>query len=451
MTREGFPDGFTFGAATASYQIEGAVGEGGRGPSIWDTFTHTPGAVADGATGDVACDHYHRFQTDLDLLAELGVDAYRFSIAWPRIQPAGVGRANQAGLDFYSRLVDGLLALGIRPFVTLYHWDLPQALEDKGGWLDRDTAFRFADYADLVARELGDRVADWATLNEPWCIAMLGYASGVHAPGRRGPEGGLRASHHLNLAHGLAVPALRASSAGRVGVVVNYHQFYPATDSPDDEAAVGRVDAIGNWIYTEPMLAGRYDPLTREVTRDVATWDFVADGDLARIQAPLDFLGLNYYAPAYLAASVGALEAPNPWPGAVGARWVAPRPPLTTMGWSVEPAGLTDLLVKVHARYGDLDLVVTENGSAFPDVVGADGTVHDPARVAYLRDHLEAVSAAIGRGVPVTGYYAWSLMDNFEWAFGFSQRFGLYRVDYATQVRTPKDSALWYQRFLSGI
>jgi len=450
MTRQDFPADFVFGTATASYQIEGAVDEGGRGPSIWDTFSHTPGIVSDGATGDIACDHYHRWETDLDLMTDLGVGAYRFSIAWPRIQPSGVGRANQAGLDFYSRLVDGLLARGIRPLVTLYHWDLPQALEDAGGWTARETAYRFGDYAELVARALGDRVADWVTLNEPWCSAMLGYAAGVHAPGRTSALAGLRASHHLNLAHGLAVQALRAAADARIGVVINYHQFYPATDSADDRDAVARADSIGNWIYTEPMLRGRYDPLTLAVTKDVTTWDFVADGDLTAIHQPLDFLGVNYYAPTWLVASSAPLAEPNPWPGAVQARWVDAPPPVTTMGWTVEPRGLTDLLIKLHARYPEVDLVVTENGSAWDDQVGTDGAVHDPQRVAYLRDHLDAVAVAIRDGAPVRGYYAWSLMDNFEWAFGYSRRFGLHYTDYATQVRTPKDSARWYQAFLAA-
>jgi len=443
------PD-FVFGVATASYQIEGAVREDGRGPSIWDTFSHTPGKISDGTNGDVACDHYHRWESDLDLMVDLGVDAYRFSIAWSRIQPSGSGPVNQVGLDFYSRLVDGLLARGIQPFVTVYHWDLPQGLEDRGGWLNRDTAFRYGEYAGIVGAALGDRVATWATFNEPWCTSALGYGSGEHAPGASSPSGAVIAAHHLNLAHGFGVQALRSSGAtGRVGVVCNVHQFYPASDDPADAAACDRVDAVANLLYTEPMLRGRYDPLTVEVTRGVTDWSFLVDGDLDQICQKLDYLGVNYYAPSYLAAGDNPAP-PTPWPGDVQARWLPPRPPLTLMGWTVEPRGLTDVLVRTHERYPELPLVVTENGVAVADVVSPDGLVHDPGRVAYLHDHLEAVAAARAAGVPVQGYFVWSLMDNVEWAHGHTKPFGLYHVDYATQARTPKDSAHWYQQFVAS-
>ncbi len=444
-----FGGDFIFGAATASYQIEGGVDEDGRGPSIWDTFSHTPGKVVNGDTGDIACDHYHRWEEDLDALAELGVDAYRFSIAWPRIQADGAGHPLQAGLDFYSRLVDGLLERDITPFVTLYHWDLPQALEDRGGWLNRDTARRFADYAEIVARALGDRVGYWATLNEPWCAAMLGYANGEHAPGKKSGVAGLTASHHLNLAHGLGVQALRATVTGQVGLVVNYHQFEAADDSPEAIDAVARLDAVGNWLYTEPVLRGRYDPLTLEVTGEVTDWRFVQDGDLDLIHQPIDFLGLNYYSPTRVAGGHCPAQTVTPWVGVKDVTFLPPARPVTEMGWTIRPQGLTDLLVRVHQRYPEIDLLVAENGAAMPDAVAEDGAIHDADRIDYLTGHIGAVHAALDQGVPVKGYLCWSLMDNFEWSFGYSRRFGLIWVDYPTQKRTWKDSARWYQRFLS--
>ncbi|MDR0284897.1 MAG: beta-glucosidase [Propionibacteriaceae bacterium] len=444
-----FGDDFVFGAATAAYQIEGAVTAGGRGPSIWDTFSHTPGKVEGGDTGDVACDHFHRLEADLDLLAELGVDSYRFSIAWPRIQPAGTGSPNQAGLDFYSRLVDGLLARGIAPFATLYHWDLPQALEDRGGWRARDTAYRFADYADIMATALGDRVARWATLNEPWCAAMLGYAAGVHAPGATSPRAGIRAAHHLGLAHGLGIHALRASTAAPLGLVYNIHQFYPASDSDDDLRAVAVADATGNWLYAEPVLKGRYDELTWEALGRHTDWEFVAGGDLETMSAPIEFVGLNYYSPSTLRRGRVPQAAPTPWVGAEDVEWLPARPPVTEMGWTIEPQGLTDLLQRFHERYPGVELIVSENGAAMPDRPGDDGVVHDQDRIDYLASHIGAVAAARAAGVPVTGYFAWSLMDNFEWSFGYSKRFGLIRVDYDTCERTWKDSARWFQQFLA--
>ena len=444
-----FPADFIFGTATASYQIEGAVAEGGRGPSIWDTFSHTPGRTFQGDTGDVACDHYHRLEEDLDLLAELGVDSYRFSIAWPRIQLGGSGPANRAGLDFYSRLVDGLLERGIAPCATLYHWDLPQGLEDKGGWRDRDTAYRFADYAEIMVGELTDRVALWATLNEPWCTAMLGHASGVHAPGLRSPKAAVTAAHHLNLAHGLAVQALRAGTGARVGVVLNIHQLYPASDSAADEQACRTAQATANWLYTEPMLAGGYHEATIEALRPVTDFEFCHDGDEGTIAQTLDFVGLNYYFPEEVRAGRTTQPQPPPWVGAETVEFLPPRPPLTEMGWGIQPSGLTDLLVDFHARYPMVDLMVTENGAAMPDVVEEGGRVRDTRRTDYVAGHIQAVAAAMAAGVPVKGYYVWSLMDNFEWAEGYSKRFGLLRVDYATGERTWKDSARWYQQFLA--
>jgi len=449
MSIEFGPD-FVFGVATASYQIEGAVTEGGRGPSIWDTFSHTPGAILNGDTGDVACDHFHRVEEDLDIMAAMGVDSYRFSVAWPRIQPTGAGAPNQAGLDFYSRLADGLLARGITPFATLYHWDLPQALQDKGGWPAREVAYRFADYAAIVAHALGDRVPRWATLNEPWCAAMLGYASGEHAPGIRSPQAAVRAAHHLNLAHGLGVQAVRSEAAASVGVVLNVHQLYPASDSDADLQAWQTADATGNWLYADPILTGRYDEATVAALNPIVAWDsFVEDGDGELIGQDIDFVGLNYYSPSTVRAAASPRSGASPWVGADRVEWLPARPPVTEMGWTIEPQGLTDLLVRFHERYPGIDLMVSENGAAMPDRVDSDGRIHDQDRIDYLQGHLGAVQAARSRGVPVTGYYLWSLMDNFEWAQGYSKRFGLIHVDYATQARSWKDSATWYRQFLA--
>ncbi|MDR1767894.1 MAG: beta-glucosidase [Propionibacteriaceae bacterium] len=439
------------GAATASYQIEGAVAEDGRGPSIWDTFSHTPGKTLAGDTGDIACDHYHRAKSDVALMAELGLDAYRFSIAWPRVVPTGAGAVNQAGLDFYSSLVDDLLAAQITPMATLYHWDLPQPLEDDGGWPVRATAERYAEYAATVVRALGDRVKHWTTLNEPWCSAFLGYAAGVHAPGRTEPAAALAAAHHLNLAHGLGVQAIRANAPdAQVNVVLNLHAVSAASDDPADDAAAQRAWAVGNEIWLQPMLEGRYPQLLFDMTQPLTDWSFVRDGDLATVHQPLDALGLNYYssskvqAPADPAADPG----PTPWVGA-GADFLPPQGPLTAMGWNMDPEALTGMLVDLHRRYPGLPLLVTENGAAFDDEVSADAKVHDPQRVAYLDAHLRAVQAAVDQGAPVEAYYVWSLMDNFEWAEGYSKRFGLVYVDYATGNRRLKDSANWYRHLLA--
>ena len=440
---------FILGTATAAYQIEGAVAEAGRGASIWDSFSHTLGKTLNGDTGDMACDHFHRLEEDLDIMAELGVDAYRFSIAWPRIQPTGAGTANQAGLDFYSRLVDGLLARGIQPWATLYHWDLPQTLQDKGGWPSRETAYRFGDYAEIMANSLGDRVAAWMTLNEPWCAAMLGHASGIHAPGLTSPTAAVTAAHHLLLGHGLGAQALRAGVTGRVGIALNVHQFYPGGDGDEDLEACRVADATANRLYCDPLLLGRYHQATVEALKPVTDWQFVRDGDLDLIHQQLDFVGLNYYAPSYVRAGSVRMSEPTCWVGAEMVEWLAPRPPLTQMGNSIEPRGLTDLLVDFHARYDGVDLIISENGASMPDVVNADGQVHDQDRIDYLDAHLRAVAEARQLGVPVIGYLVWSLMDNFEWACGYTQRFGLIRVDFPTQVRTWKDSARWFQQFCS--
>jgi beta-glucosidase len=450
-----FPPGFVFGAATASYQIEGAAHEGGRGPSIWDTYSHTPGLVANGDTGDVACDHYHRYPQDVALLRELGVDSYRFSIAWPRVVPAGSGPVNHKGLDFYARLVDELLAAGIEPAATLYHWDLPQALEDGGGWRVRETAERFAEYAAVVAGHLGDRVPRWITLNEPWCSAFLGYSVGRHAPGAREGRGALAAAHHLLVGHGLAVRALRAAGVREVGITLNLDHNLPATDSPADRAAVTRADTQHNLVWTEPILAGRY-PATEEDTWGelITGQDFRRDGDLELISQPLDFLGINYYRPTVVADAPYRESDPAKRVATDNRYAEVPMPGVrrTAMGWAVAPHTFTDLLVGLKGRYGDAlpPLHITENGSAEDDEVSPDGAVHDSDRVAYLRDHLTALRSAMDTGVDVRGYYVWSLLDNFEWAFGYDKRFGIVRVDYATQQRTPKDSYHWYRALIAS-
>ncbi|WP_199038232.1 GH1 family beta-glucosidase [Glycomyces salinus] len=432
-----FPDGFLWGTATASYQVEGATDEDGRGPSIWDTFSATPGKVWRGQTGRVACDHYHRLDEDVELMKSLGVQTYRFSIAWPRIQPDGSGPANPAGLDFYDRLVDRLTAAGIKPMPTLYHWDLPQTLEDAGGWPERETAERFGEYAAIVGARLADRVDTWWTLNEPWCAAYLGYGNGHHAPGRTDPTAALTAAHHLLLGHGLAVQALRSAGAGQVSIVLNPTQFR------GDEAAVRKGDAVANRIFFEPLFKGAYPEDLLGLTARHTDWSFVQDGDLEQINQPLDLLGVNYYNPTWVRDAPGAEESPVA-PGVTDVEvWTPEELPVTDMGWPVEATGLTDLLVRLHKDY-NVPLMVTENGAAYPTGPDAEGNVEDTERIDYLRSHIAAVHDAIEAGVDVRGYTAWSLMDNFEWAFGYDKRFGLVHVDYTTQKRTPKASARFY-------
>lgn len=429
------PADFTWGVATAAYQIEGAVAEDGRAPSIWDTFSHTPGTIDGGDTGDVACDHYHRVPEDIGLMKQLGVDAYRFSLAWPRIVPDGNGAVNKAGLDFYDRLVDGLLEAGISPFATLYHWDLPQASQDRGGWPARETAEHFARYAGIVAERLGDRVKDWATLNEPLCSSWIGHLEGTMAPGVRDLTAAVHTSYHLHLGHGLAVQAIRAvSSDARIGIVNNLSPIEPATDSEADRAAAVRADGHTNRWWLDP-IHGRGYP---QDMVDLYGVDLpVRDGDLETIAAPLDWLGVNYYFrqivrddPTGIAPFAKQVEVP-------GAR-------LTAMPWEVHADGLEQLLLRVTEEYGAQRIFVTENGSAYPDVVQADGTVDDPERVRYLEEHLAACARAVEKGAPLAGYFAWSLLDNFEWAYGYDKRFGLVHVDYDTQVRTVKSSGYRY-------
>ncbi|MFI6128277.1 GH1 family beta-glucosidase [Micromonospora sp. NPDC051141] len=440
------PPTFRWGVATSSYQIEGAVAEDGRTPSIWDTFCRVPGAVANGDHGDVACDHYHRMPQDVALIADLGLDTYRFSVAWPRVQPGGRGPANAAGLGFYDRLVDELLGRGVDPWVTLYHWDLPQELEDAGGWPNRDTAYRFADYAELVFAALGDRVRTWTTLNEPWCSAMLGYAYGDHAPGRRNLGDGIAAAHHLLLGHGLATRRLRAAAQTPIelGLTVNLSTADPATDSAADRDAARAADGLGNRLYLDPVLRGSYP---QDVIDDLAAEGVripVEDGDLDVIAAPIDVLGVNYYF-GQLHSGVDEQGRERDDDGRPVRRVVRRDLPRTAMDWEIVPESFTDLLVRLHRDYPGVPMVITENGAAFDDEPDAEGFVADDDRVGYLTEHLRAVARARQAGADVRGYFAWSLLDNFEWAYGYDKRFGIVRVDYDTQRRIPKRSALWYR------
>ncbi len=442
-----FPEGFLWGAATASYQIEGAVDEDGRGTSIWDTFSHTPGQVYRGDTGDVACDHYHRLEEDLDLMADLGMRAYRFSVAWPRIQPDGSGAANQKGLDFYRRLVDGLRRRSIEPMLTLYHWDLPQALEDKGGWTSRETSERFAEYAGILYQEFSDTVGLWITLNEPWVSSWLGYGYGLHAPGHDDPAKALSAAHHLLLGHGLALGAMRSAgpAENRLGITLNLHPARPARDREADAEAARRVDGQANRLYLDPVFRGAYPEdlfsYYRERGVDLPP---VRDGDLETISGSVDFLGINYYFRHHVRDAPDETHSRMPFSD-LAARTVIPHAAeKTAMGWPVEPDGLTEMLVRVKEEYADVPIYVTENGRAVYDYVDPGGEINDVERISYLESHFRAAHEATRRGVDLRGYMVWSLLDNFEWAEGYSKRFGLIFVDYATGQRIPKASARWY-------
>ena len=437
-----FPDAFVWGAATAAYQVEGAVEIDGRGASIWDTFCRVPGAIAGGDTGDVACDHYRRFPEDIALLSGIGLAAYRFSIAWPRIQPDGTGPANQKGLDHYRRVVDELRNHDVVPYVTLYHWDLPQALQDRGGWPARDTAHRFADYAELVHDALGDVVKKWITLNEPKVSSHAGYGGGIHAPGIQDLDQRNRAAHHLLLAHGLGLQALRAGrhAAGQqVGITLDVSPVLPASETDEDLAASRRVDEDSHRMFLDPLLRAAYpSDLVEQLGGDQA-FDFVHEGDLALVAAQIDFLGINYYRRMVVkAASTGHLRAEVVLPAGV---------PVTAVDWPVQPDGLREVLVGLHDSYPGLPPVfITENGAAYDDRVTPDGVVDDPLRVDYLHRHLHALHDAIAAGVDVRGYFVWTLLDNFEWAEGYAKRFGIFYVDYADQRRIAKSSAVWLGR-----
>ena len=434
-----FSSDFVWGAAASAYQIEGAAYEDGRGESIWDRFCATPGRVRAGATGEIACDFYHRYPEDIALMRELGLDAFRFSIAWPRIVPTAGGPVNQAGLDFYDRLVDALLGAGIRPFANLFHWDLPQELEDLGGWPERATAEAFAGYAAVVAARLGDRVKDWITHNEPFCTSWLGYGLGAHAPGRTSVRDALAACHHALLGHGWAVEALRRAAPGaEVGIVIDPWPIHPATDSPADVAAAHAEDGLRNRWFFDPLLRGAYPEDVLERFADDAPP--VRDGDLATISVPLDFVGVNNYSRRIVRA--------GPNGTAIDVR--TPSGELTDMDWEVCPDTMYESLVRMHREYGVESLYVSENGAAFPDVRSHDGRIHDVERIAYLDGYLGSVAAAVADGVPVRGYFVWSLLDNFEWSHGYSKRFGLVYVDYPTLERVPKDSFSWYRDLIAS-
>ena len=449
-----FPADFLFGTATAAYQIEGASHEDGRADSIWDAFSRVPGAVINADNGDVACDHYHRYRDDVALMRDLGLQTYRFSTSWARVRPDG-GPVNAKGIDFYSRLVDELLAAGILPWLTLYHWDLPQAVEENGGWANRDTAQRFLDYALGVHQVLGDRVDDWTTFNEPFCSSFIGYAGGEHAPGRQEPRAALGALHHQHLAHGLVIEALRGAGAARLGITLNLTNAVPLdSSSPEDVDAARRVDALWNRAFLEPLLLGAYPA---DFIQDVSAYDFEAlihDGDLAQIAQPIDFLGVNHYHDDQVSGRPVTTPQPepirpvakqlkSPFVGSEFITFPARDLPRTAMGWDVNPDGLRLLLERLTAEYPNLPpLYITENGSSYDDPEPVDGTVADSQRLEYLLSHLAAVAQAIDAGVDVRGYFAWSLLDNFEWAWGYDKRFGIVHVDYDTQVRTIKDSGL---------
>jgi beta-glucosidase len=439
MTRVSFPEDFLWGTATSSYQIEGAWSEGGKGESIWDRFSHTPGKINDGTTGDVACDHYHRYREDISLMRELGLKAYRFSVCWPRVLPSGTGAVNQEGLDFYARLTDSLLEADIKPLVTLYHWDLPQALEDRGGWANRDIAHWFAEYAAVVSKVLGDRVELWTTLNEPQVFAMLGYYAGMHAPGYLDPTKYFPASHHINLAHGMGVTAIRSeASQARVGTVLQLPPIYPRSDSQEDQKAARTMDGLLSRWYAEPVLVGRYPQDTLELLQPLDLP--IQDGDLERIHQPLDFAGLNLYTRmfAYHEPAVPLAEA------MVDEHYQIEGASYTDFGWEIYPQAIYESLLRFKNEWGDPVVYVTENGMAWRDEV-VDGRVDDPERIEFLEAYLAQVRRAMDEGVKVKGYFLWSFMDNFEWAEGYTKQFGIVHVDFASLRRTPKASAHWYR------
>ena len=440
MDRKRFPSDFIWGAATASYQIEGAWNEDGKGESIWDRFSHTEGKVAGADNGDIACDHYHRWREDVDLIKNLGLKAYRFSVAWPRILPTGRSQVNQPGIDFYSHLVDGLLEAGIRPFITLYHWDLPQRLQDAGGWPARLCVEAFAEYADIVSRALGDRVKDWITLNEPWVSAFIGYWEGRHAPGHTDLHEALAASHHMLLAHAQALPVIRRNCPGaNVGITLNLTPQEPASPSKADLKATIWMDGYVNRWFLDP-LAGRGYPQDM-VTDYHDLMEFVLQGDMKQISSPIDFLGINNYTRGINRSKEIREEDNDPVTVSRGAE-------ITEMDWEVYPPGIFNLLERLHTDYHFQAYLITENGASFVDTVDPEGQVIDPERLSYIQRHLDMVSKAIDLGIPVKGYFAWSLMDNFEWALGYQQRFGIVYIDYQTLQRIPKSSAKWYRKMI---
>ncbi|AZR73767.1 beta-glucosidase [Anoxybacter fermentans] len=443
MHRRYFPEDFIWGAATASYQIEGAYNEDGKGESIWDRFSHTPGKILNGDTGDVACDHYHRFREDVKLMKELGLDSYRFSISWPRVLPEGKGQVNEKGLDFYKQLVDQLLKAGIDPAITLYHWDLPQALQEKGGWANRDTAKYFVEYANLIFKELGDVVPLWITHNEPWVVSFPGHAFGEHAPGIKNYQTALQVAHNLLLSHGMAVQSFRQLGLpGKIGITLNLTPVYPFSDNEADQKACDLQDAFINRWFLDPIFEGSYPEELHQIYRKKVGEFIIKNDDLEIINQKIDFLGINYY--------LRLVVKHNPDYNIFGVETVKPEGrEYTEMGWEVYPEGLYDLLIRLHKDYAPEALYITENGAAYQDQIDADGRVHDQKRIAYLKAHLKNAHRAIEAGVPVKGYYIWSLMDNFEWAFGYSKRFGLIYINYDNQQRILKDSAYWYRTIIA--
>jgi len=436
-----FPPGFLWGAASAAYQVEGAAAEDGRGASVWDVFARLPGKVANGETGETACDQYHRLEADLDLIASLNLKAYRFSVSWPRVFPTGRGAVNSAGLDYYERLVDGLLSRGIAAMVTLYHWDLPQALQEEGGWAQRDVAFHFADYAGVVHQVLGDRVSHWVTVNEPWCVAFLGYRDGLHAPGLSNEKAALAAVHHQLLAHGLAMQRLRADGLrGVIGPALNLVSEVPASEAPADIAAAKRLDGIENRLFLDPLFRGQYPGDIIDFYRSVSDFAFVRDGDLAVISEKIDYLVDNFNG-----RHIARADPDDPQRGAL---FTYPGQKRTAVGIGINPEGLLDVLLRVNAEYTRLPIYVTETGIALDDMVDSTGTIRDRDRIDFYVDHLRAVREAISQGVDIRGFFAWSLLDSFEWAMGYSPRYGLVYVDFKTQMRIPKASALWYRQIV---
>lgn len=446
-----FPNGFTWGAATSAYQVEGAWNEDGKGESIWDRFAHTPGRIMDGSTGDVACDHYHRWREDIALMKGLGLKAYRFSISWPRVLPAGRGKVSQKGLDFYSRLVDGLLEAGIEPFATLYHWDLPQSLQDKGGWAERSIAEAFADYADVVSRKLGDRVKHWITHNEPFATAILGHRVGMHAPGLSDLLTSLKVSHHLLLSHGWAVPALRRNSPGsEIGITLILFPLVPGASDTAVHPVFHRLDGSFNRWFLDPLYGRRFpaDIISEytEVARLPAhTFDFIKSGDFEAIAAHTDFLGVNYYSPVITRSEVTPENENEP----MTLLYHGPEYEYTDIGMMVYPDGLRHLLNRLYFEYQIPKIYITESGASYSDEPDEKGRVRDQRRVSYLRNHLMAAHRAMECGVPLAGYFVWSLIDNFEWTFGYTQHFGIIWVDYESQKRILKDSALWYKQVIA--
>jgi beta-glucosidase len=447
-----FPEGFRWGVATSAYQIEGAWNADGRGPSIWDTFTHTSGTIEDGTNGDVACDHYHRFAEDVSIMRELGVDAYRFSVSWSRMIPEGTDEVNPEGIAFYRDLCQELRSAGITPIITLYHWDLPQALQDRGGWLSRDSVEWFTEYATVAKQELGDLVRVWTTFNEPWCAAFLGHSSGDHAPGQADPGAGFVAAHHLMLAHHAAIRALRETNVrddDELGIVLNLIPAWPQDpDSEGDALAAEAVDAVQNQLFLDAVFEGTIPDHIRSAHERYGVADQIDAAELAQVKSPIDFLGVNYYNINRVAHAAGSV-APAAWPGADEARFVPPTGWADEMGWAPEPEGLLWMLRRVTDEYGSVPIVICENGTALADDPGPDGTIDDRRRIAYLSGHIDAVAEALARGVDMRGYMVWSLLDNFEWAHGYTKHFGLVYVDPDTLDRTIKASGHWYADFIA--